>query len=167
MKRGWKSQRPRGANYWLACSRSPRILIDQFQSAPLGNVSRARARAFTVHLIRIPECFSSLSSLVVIQRAFLSSACRSISSIASRLVTFETAAVGPFKPSISNHCPRAIAMVPLYGKEKWRKDIDEWKRVGRARIGSFRSRNVACPATFTIAFNSIGNWFQLTMWHIN
>lgn len=56
-----------------------------------------------------------------------------ISSVASRLVTFETAAVGLFKsPPISNHCPRAIAMVPPHGKEKWRKDIDEWKRVGRA-----------------------------------
>lgn len=147
MKRGWESQRPRGANYWPARSRSPRILIDQFQSAPLGNVWRS----FTAHLYHPRELLvvassSSSSSFDVIQRTFLSPAYSVVSSIASRLVTFETAAVGSSKFSpISNHCPRAIAMVPPYGKEKWRKDVDEWKRVGRARIGSFRSRNEAVP----------------------
>lgn len=90
-----------------------------------------------------------VASFDVIQRTFLSPASRDysvVSSIASRLVTFETAAVGSSKFSpISNHCPCAIAMVPPYGKKKWRKDVDEWKRVGRVRIGSFPSRNEAVP----------------------
>lgn len=74
--------------------------------------------------------------------------------IASRLVTFKTAAISPPKSLDIDHGPCAIATISLYGKEKWRKDADEWKRVGRARIGSFRSRNEADPATFAIVFNS-------------
>lgn len=74
--------------------------------------------------LKRPESLSSCRHLRDTRNIFISDVISTC--IASRLVTFETAAaIGAPKSLDIDHRARAIATVSPYGKEKWRKDADE------------------------------------------